>query len=389
LKTIFVEKIMKTEHRLWSREEGWSGVAASESLQDAQLVLLFGHPSKLKEENLFKEIRQCYPKAYILSGSTAGEILKARVYDDSLVSTAIQFEKTIIKPAHIKIADRKDSLSIGEEIVDALDHEQLRHVFVLADGLNVNGSELVKGMAKHLPKGIGVTGGLTGDGTNFIETLVGANQMSESKNVVALGFYGTCLNVHYGSVSGFAPFGPERKITRSKDNILYELDGEPALGLYKKYLGDHVQDLPTQCFYFPLYYQTKDMKKGIVRTILGVDEKIGSMTFAGDLEEGGTARLMKTNIDNLVSGAEDAAKACLSAGASSPGLAIIMSCVGRKIIMKQRVEEEIEVVEEIFGPKTHLTGFYSYGEIAPSKNTLDPTIHLHNQTISITTFAEI
>jgi hypothetical protein len=205
--------------------------------------------------------------------------------------------------------------------------------------------------------------------------------------VTALGFYGTHLQVHCGSISGFEPFGPERKITRSENNIVYELDGEPAFGLYKKYLGDRLQDLPTQCFYFPLFYKTSKMEKGIVRTILGMDEKSGSMTFAGDLEQGGTARLMKTNIDSLVHGAEEAAKSCQSAGATSPGVAILMSCIGRKIIMQQRVEEEIEAVEEIFGPQTTLTGFYSYGEIAPIENSMHS--HLHNQTMSITTFSEI
>ncbi len=241
-------------------------------------------------------------------------------------------------------------------------------------------------MVKHLPEGVGVTGGLTGDGADFKETLVGANQISEIKNVVAIGFYGTRLKVHCGSVSGFTPFGPERKITRSENNILYELDGKPALELYEKYLGDRYKDFPTQCFYFPLYYQTSKMEKGLVRTILGFDKKSGSITFAGDLEQGGTARLMKTNIDNLVSGAEEAAKVCLNAGTSFPDLAILMSCVGRKILMKQRVEEEIEAVEEIFGAKTSLAGFYSYGEIAPIDDSENS--HLHNQTMSITTFSE-
>jgi hypothetical protein len=377
---------MKTEQRSWSREKGWSGNTMSETLKEAQLVLLFGHPVNLKNENLFEEIRQSYPHAYILSGSTAGEILKTRVYDDSLVATAIWFENTTLKPAHLKINSRENSLSIGEELMRILDQKELCHVFVLADGLNVNGAELVKGIGKHLPPGVKVTGGLTGDGGNFKEPLVGANQIPESKMVIALGFYGTRLKIHCGSISGFKPFGPIRRITRSENNILYELDGEPALELYKKYLGDRVQDLPTQCFYFPLYYQTSEMENGIVRTILGVDEKTGSMTFAGDLEQGGTARLMKTNIDNLVSGAEEAAKACLNAGASSPSVAILMSCIGRKIIMKQRVEEEIEAVEEIFGPQTSLTGFYSYGEIAPIEESI--FLHLHNQTMSITTFSE-
>ncbi len=350
-------------------------------------MLLFGHPSALKNESLFKEIRQSYPSAYILSGSTAGEILKSRVYDDSLVATAIWFESSTLKSIHLKLQDRKDSLSVGEELAQALDHEGLRHIFILADGLNVNGTELVRGMVKHVPEGVKITGGLTGDGESFNETLVGANQMPENRFAVALGFYGSRLQVNCGSVSGFKPFGPERKVTRSENNILYELDGEPALELYKKYLGNHLHDLATQCFYFPLFYQTEKMKNGIVRTILGVDEKNGSMTFAGDIKQGGSTRLMKTNIDNLVSGAEEAAKLCLKTESPSPDMAILMSCVGRKIIMKQRVEEEIDAIKEVFGPKTALTGFYSYGEIAPLENSTSS--HLHNQTMSITTFSEL
>ena len=54
---------MKTGQRSWTREGGWSGDSTSGTLKDAQLVLLFGHPSNLKSETLFKEIRQSYPNA--------------------------------------------------------------------------------------------------------------------------------------------------------------------------------------------------------------------------------------------------------------------------------------------------------------------------------------
>ena len=123
---------MKTEQMLWSQKEDWSGDINSGALKDAQLVLLFGPPSNLKNETLFKKIRQAYPHAYILSGSTAGEILKTHVYDNSLVATAIQFENTVVKSAHLEIKNRKDSLSIGEKLVRALDQEGLCHIFVLA-----------------------------------------------------------------------------------------------------------------------------------------------------------------------------------------------------------------------------------------------------------------
>ena len=244
--------------------------------------MLFGHPSNLKNESLFKEIRQSYPNAYILSGSTAGEILKTRVYDDSLVATAIWFENTVLKPTHLKIKDRKDSLSIGEELVNTLDHEELCHVFVLADGLNVNGTELIKGMVKHLPEGVKVTGGLTGDGGEFKETLTGANQMPESKNVVALGFYGTRLKVHCGSMSGFEPFGPERKITLGDLPIL---DADPSQmrqllqNLIENALKYHKPDIPPVIHLDCQPSQNGCWEISVQDNGIGLDEKFSERIF--------------------------------------------------------------------------------------------------------------
>jgi len=51
-------------------------------------------------------------------------------------------------------------------------------------------------------------------------------------------------------MGGWDPFGPERLITKSKENILYELDGQSALELYKKYLGEHAKVFPQQDFCF-------------------------------------------------------------------------------------------------------------------------------------------
>jgi len=317
--------------------------------------------------------------------SSAGEICGSEVHENSLTTTAVFFEHTTLASAHSKIESKK-SFSVGEDLVRSLPQEGLRHVFVLADGLNTNGTELIKGMSKHLPKGTTITGGLAGDNGKFIETLVASNNFPENKNIAAIGFYGSRFKIGYGSKSGFAPFGPERIITRSESNVLYELDGEAALELHKKYLGEQIKDFTTQCFHFPLWYKTKDMDDGVVRTILGFDEEVGSLTFAGDVSVGGFVRLMKANIDNLVSGAEEAAQNCAIQENEKPELAILVSCVGRKIVMKQRVEEEIEVVHAVFSPETTLTGFYSYGEIAPFGDLKDP--HLHNQTMSITTFSE-
>ena len=213
------------------------------------------------------------------------------------------------------------------------------------------------------------------------------NSKAERDTVAVLGFYGKRLKVGYGSLGGWDPFGPERLITRSKGNMLYELDEEPALNLYKKYLGDHAKGLPATGLLFPLSLRTGDGMTGIVRTILSVNEKEQSMTFAGDVPEGAYARLMKANFDRLIDGAVDAAKTSYEAiGSSSPDLAVLISCVGRKLILKQRIEEEVEGVREVVGDRTVLSGFYSYGEISPF--TPGANCELHNQTMTITTFSE-
>src|SRR5208282_5180858 len=155
----------------------------------------------------------------------------------------------------------------------------------------------------------------------------------------------------------------------------------------KQYLGEQAKGLPATGLLFPLSIRTETEKTGVVRTILSVDEKTQSMTFAGDVPEGTYARLMKANFDRLIDGAIGAAKTSYQAiGSSSPDLAILISCVGRKLVLKQRIEEEVEGVREILGERTVLTGFYSYGEISPF--TPGANCELHNQTMTITTLSE-
>lgn len=112
------------------------------------------------------------------------------------------------------------------------------------------------------------------------------------------------------------------------------------------------------------------------------------MTFAGDIPQGSYVRLMKANFERLVDGATGAANmSTQSIGSFTPELAILISCVGRKLVLKQRVEEEVESVKQALGEKTVITGFYSYGEICPVAPT-EKQCELHNQTMTITIFAE-
>lgn len=377
---------MEIEQSRWTDSRGWEPHAPG-NLEAPQLVLIFGAPEQLRRPDLLDTITGAWPGADLFGCSTAGDISGTQVSDDSVVVTAVRFDHTSVRGACTRIDGPQDSLAAGESLARTLLGDGLVHVFVLSDGLHVNGSALVQGIASQLPPEVTVTGGLSGDGPRFQETLVLWNGAPEPRTIAAVGFYGSRLRIGYASLGGWDPFGPERLITRSEGNVLYELDGRSALDLYKTYLGPHARELPASGLLFPLSIRTEIGDTPVVRTILSADENDQSMTFAGDLPIGSYARFMKANFDRLIDGAVGAARTSHEAvGTSSPDLALLVSCVGRKLVLGQRVEEEVEGVREVLGERTILAGFYSYGEISPFTPTA--RCELHNQTMTITTLAE-
>ena len=378
---------MRIEQTRWSPGRDWVPAPPGKLGDKAQLVLLFGSPACLKQTAWQDDIGSAYPNAHRLGCSTAGEIYGTEVTDETLVATAIAFEHTRLQGVSLKLGDVSDSFQAGERLANSLPRESLVHVLVISDGQNVNGSDLVAGLTQHLPAGVTLTGGLAGDGDRFQETLVLWDGPPEPNTIAVIGLYGDRIKVGFGSLGGWDAFGPERLVTRSAGNILYELDGQPALALYKKYLGEHAEELPASGLLFPLSLRT-GAGESVVRTILGINEAEHSLTFAGDMPQGGHARLMKANFDRLIDGAVGAAQTSYEAiGKTSPELALLISCVGRKLVLKQRIEEEVEGVQEVLGRETVLAGFYSYGEISPF--TPSARCELHNQTMTITTLSEL
>jgi len=388
---------MHVTQRRWTAAQGWIPTPPEPAASAADLVFVFGATSLLRQPGALDPIRAAFPSAHLLGGTTAGEICGAQVFDDSIVATAVRFEHTRLLGASVEVGTAAHSFAAGADLARALPPVlpgvgsgpplPLAHVLVFSDGTSVNGSDLVRGLIEHLPAHVPITGGMAGDGSRFAETYVFWDATPARHRIAVLGLYGNRLRIGFSSVGGWDPFGPDRLVTRSNGNVLYELDGQSALGLYKEYLGDHAKDLPAAGLLFPLSVRTKVGKPGVVRTILGIDEEAQSLTFAGDVPEGSYARLMKANFDRLIDGATAAARRSHEAvGGQSADLALLISCVGRKLLLKQRIEEELEGVREILGEATPLAGFYSYGEICP----FTPGAHseLHNQTMTITTFAE-
>jgi hypothetical protein len=352
-----------------------------------QLVFAFGGTSVLRHTAHLEEIRSAFPNARLVGCSTGGEIMGDRVFDESLAVTGVAFENSTLQCAETTLDGIADSFDAGARLAGALAPDNLVHVLVLSAGLNVNGSALAEGLHSRLPAHVAVTGGLAADSVHFRETLVFLDSVSDRNTVAAIGFYGDALQIGYGSRGGWDSFGPDRLVTRAKANVLYELDGQSVLDLYRKYLGDQAKGLPATGLFFPLSLRIEGSDQRLVRTIQAINEEDGSATFTGDIPEDCYARLMKGNSERLLEGAAESARQAQVAGSPAPHLAIVISCVGRKLVLKQRIDEEVESVRSILGPDTTIAGFYSHGEICPL-DAKDKHAKLHNQTMTVTTISE-
>lgn len=352
--------------------------------QKCQLVFAFGSPALIVGPEIYANLKARYPAANIIFSSTSGEILNDEVYDDTVVATAVELERSAVNCATTHIKNHANSFESGAYLMQQLDKNDLKCVFIISDGTFINGSELVAGFNANNPGQVPVTGGMAGDADRFNSTFTSINAVPAQGNVTAVGFYGDSLSVYHGSCGGWDEFGPERTITKSDKNVLFEIDGKNALDLYKEYLGDYANELPGSALLFPLSLKLNGADKTLVRTILSIDEKAKTMTFAGNLPEGSKVRLMKANFDKLIDAASTAAADATDHNKAE--LALLVSCVGRKLVLNERTDEELMAAKAIFGDKTSITGFYSYGELSPfSKGS---NCELHNQTMTITTFSE-
>ncbi|MBL7748643.1 MAG: FIST C-terminal domain-containing protein [Chitinophagaceae bacterium] len=355
--------------------------------QHAQLVLCFGAKQVLESIAVFELLKDKFPRAVVAICSTAGEIYHTGVLDHTLSITALQFDCTSVKPFTVDIDAFSNSYEAGSSLFEQFDPAGLSYLLVLSDGSKVNGSELVRGINHVNKQQVLVTGGLAGDGSDFQSTWVGINETPRQGVIAGIGFYGKKLRVRHGSMGGWETFGLEKKVTKSAGNILYEIEYLNALDIYKEYLGPEAESLPGSALLFPLAVKLPGIEEPVVRTILSIDDHEGSMKFAGDIPVGSKVRFMKANFDKLTNAASGAASQTCSSNEDAPSFALLISCVGRKLILQSRTEEEVEAVDEIFDHRTVLSGFYSYGEISPQ--VLAGGCQLHNQTMTITTFHEV
>jgi hypothetical protein len=365
----------------------WKGDESSINPAKCQLVFAFGSSDQLLLPENLDPIRSAYPNADLVTASTAGEIIRDGVYDNSIVATAIELEQSTLKCVKTHISEHVSSFDAGLFLKEQLQSDDLSGIFIISDGLMVEGSELVRGFNHENTKNIPITGGLAGDGARFQNTYTSLNEAPGKGNIIAVGFYGDHMHIGHGSLGGWDEFGYERTITRSDKNVLFEVDEEKALDLYKRYLGSFAEQLPGSALMFPLSMRVPGADKYLIRTILATDDNESAMIFAGNMPQGSTVRMMRGDIQKLIRASATAAKDSVeSLKNRKPQLTLMLSCVGRKIIMDKKVEEEVLAAEEILDGDCAVAGFYTYGGLSPFG--VGTPCELHNQTMTITTFSE-
>ncbi len=355
-------------------------------LAEANWVLVFGSVSRFNERNFASQLQKRYPNAQIVGCTTSGEITGDGVFDDSVHITAMLWERSQLRFIAKPINSMEQSHALGAQIANELLAPDLKGLFVLSDGLNVNGSELVEGLQEVLPN-VPITGGLAGDAAQFSKTLLLNNDKIQDRIVIAVGIYGKDAIVTSGALGGWKPYGPPRRITRAVKNVIYEMDNKPALPLYKMYIGYYANQLPASGLNFPFAIMD-DKNVNVIRTLLAVNDKDNSLTFAGNIAEGSMVRFLKSDHDQLVVGASEAARQILQkdVNINDKALAICVSCVGRKLVMEDQVSDEVFAVQRLLGMQTGITGFYSNGEICSGED--DGHSLLHNQTMTIAYLSE-
>lgn len=377
---------MHIQQYCWENGRGWDTAPCAGDVREADLILVFGNTAVLRETDCIQHLQQTFPSARMLGCSTAGEIYGTTVSDNRIIATCISFDKTTIQTHFVKVSDYNNTVVATKALIEQFPKDNLCHIMLFSDGVLTNGSDIIRGITEAFPPNFPITGGLAGDGLDFEQSYVIFDGEIHQSTIGAVGFYGSSLKIGYGSAGGWIPFGPERLITRSRGNVLFELDGQSAFELYRQYLGNPQGSLPATGIHFPLSVKLEEGEEPIVRTMLFVDEKNRTLGFAGDVPTGCYARFMRAMPDDLIDGAARAATIARRTGGDNPELCIAISCIGRRAVLKQLTEEETESIEEVYQRPLVMTGFYSYGEIAPFSP--GDRVILHNQTMTITTISE-
>jgi hypothetical protein len=360
------------------------GKTLIEKLQEVpKACWLFCTPRSGVEE-LIKGVCEGAGTDQIIGCSTSGEISSSGLSINSAVlggiaSDCLDFEIVTVQGL------KKDSEAAGRQLAESFSSTP-RLLQIFSDGLTGNGCAILRGIANVFGDSVPVNGGAAGDNGEFVKTLQFCRDRVYSDAVCGIAFYGD-FRLGIGVQSGWAPIGLSKQVTRACGNIVFELNGEPALDVYERFLGQHAKKLPAIGVEYPLGFLKSSADKNqadhyILRATMSVDRAKRSILFAGEIPEGAIVNMTCGDKTSILEAAGTAAREAISGiGNATPEIIFCYSCMARKIVLGRRTEEEITRIRAEFDSRIPMIGFYTYGEFCPVGRK--SSNYMHNETVTL------
>ncbi len=367
--------------------------------EDPDLIIVFASV-QYDQEKMLSGVRSVSKETLLVGSSTAGEI-----------TTAGPAKRHSVAVMAIKSSDIQFSAAVGENIaadprvagqkvaaeVRKLAGDKLKAFIMLPDVLVGNGADTVRGVLDSLGEHFPVVGGASGDDFKFVKTYQYLNDKVYSGAVVGLGLAGS-FKMGIGVKHGWIPISTPMKVTKSSGSVLHELNGQPAINIYKNYFGEEEaqqlqkETLAKLAITYPLGIVVTGSEEMLIRDPISVDEH-GSITCAAEIPEGSSIQLMIGSYMKAIEVAQIAAEnAVAQLEGAAPKAVIIFNCIARNKLFGERAGDEISAIQTAVGTDTPLIGFYTYGEQAPLggevRNLDKCNPAFHNETVVICVLGE-
>ena len=326
---------------------------------------------------ILQKIDEAFPGLELIGGTTEGEMSSELGFEQDSLTLIVFCSETVTISAGIGRNVAEDAIIAASSAVQqaqAQHTDTLQFCLTFPESLTICNEIILDSLEHALGEKVPVFGGLTAGKHPSQQTFQFFKTEVCSNSVPILLFSGP-IQFSHGVANGWHPIGKAGQVTKATNNVVYEINNQPALSFYHHYLGT----LPPTSEY-PLALLDAQSNRHYMRAPSGIyDETIGSITFFGSVPKGSVVQITEASHDDILAASSQSVQQALdSYPGKSPDVALFFSCVGRRQLLGSRTKEEHAIAQHHLGKSIPSCGFYTNGEISPLQD--NNTSHIHNET---------